>query len=131
MAETGIETVTRTEAIARLRMALMELTDQENCMCKVAAERGIFCSGFQRFTEGELRERYWWIVRKRPQITREELEAIANDWQLAQQDVRDLPIACDVQSQLHDTCRGWNDFTDQQLAAHLRQVTGNNVRVVS
>jgi hypothetical protein len=125
-----METVTRDEVIARLRSALLGYTDEENCMCKVAAERGIFCKGFRRFTEAELRERYWWIVRKRPEISREELETIANDWQLAQQDVRDLPIACDVQTKLHDTCRGWHDFTNEQLAAYYRQLSGETVHVV-
>ncbi len=126
-----LESVTRDEAIARLRAALVELTDGENSICKIAAERGVFCNGFRRFDERELRERYWWIVRKRPEITREELETIANDWQLAQQDVRDLPLACDVQSKVHDTCRGWHDFSNPELEAYYRQVTGESVRIVS
>ena len=122
--------MTREEAIARLREKLVSLTDEENCMCKVAAERGIFCTGFRQFTDKELRERYWWIVRKRPDITRAELETIANDWQLTQQDVRSLPVACDVQTKAHDTCRGWNDFTNEQLGNYLKQLTGQDVRVV-
>lgn len=121
--------MTREEAIARIREKLVGLTDEENCMCKVAAERGIFCNGFRQFGDKELRERYWWIVRKRPDITRAELETIANDWQLAQQDVRDLPIACDVQTKVHDTCRGWNDFSNEQLGAFVKQLTGEEVRV--
>lgn len=122
--------MTREEAIARIREKLVSLTDEENCMCKVAAERGIFCNGFRQFNDKELRERYWWIVRKRPDITRAELETIANDWQLAQQDVRELPIACDVQTKVHDTCRGWNDFSNEQLGLFVSQLTGEEVRVV-
>jgi hypothetical protein len=109
--------MTREEAIARIRERLVALTDEENCVCKVAAERRIFCNGFRRWTDKELRERYWWIVRKRPDITRAELERVANDWQLAQQDVRDVAIACDVQTTIHDTCRGWDDFTTEDLIA--------------
>lgn len=124
-------TITREEAVNRLRGAFLGITDEENCLCKVAAERGLFCSGFQRYSDDDLRQRYWWIVRKRPEITRQELETLANDWQLAQQDVRNLPLACDVQSRLHDTCRGWNDFTDQQLAAAVREVLGEEVVVGS
>ena len=125
-----VDTITRDEAVNRLRAALVGLTDEESCICRVAAERGIFCKGFEQYSEEQLRERYWWIVRKRPTITRGELETLANDWQLAQQDVRNLPLACDVQSRLHDTCRGWNDFSDEQLAAYVRQLLGQDVKVV-
>ena len=122
--------MTREEAIARLREKLVSLTDEENCMCKVAVDRAVFCSGFRQFTDKELRERYWWIVRKRPGITRAELESIANDWQLAQQNIRAVPLACDVQTKVHDTCRGWNDFTNEQLGKFVKQLTGKEVRVV-
>ena len=121
--------MTREQAIARLREKLLDLTDDDSCMCKVAADRGIFCRGFQQFTDKELRERYWWIVRKRPDITRAELETIANSWQLTQQDVRGMAFACDVQTKVRDTCRGWNDFTDEQLGTWLKQLTGEEAKV--
>lgn len=109
--------MTREEAIARIREELVGLADDENCMCKVAGERGIFCRGFKQWSEGELRDRYWWIVRRRPDITRAQLETLANSWQLAQQDVRDTPLCCDVQTRVHDTCRGWDDFSTEDLIA--------------
>jgi len=109
--------MTREEAIARIREELVSLTDEDNCMCKVAAERGIFCRGFHQWGDRELRDRYWWIVRRRPEISRGELEALANGWQLAQQEVRDTPLCCDVQAQIHDTCRGWDDFSTEDLIA--------------
>jgi len=123
------ETLTRTEAIDRLRNELIQMTDEENCACKVAADRGVFCQGFNRYSDQDLRERYWWIVRRRPDLTRADLETIANDWQLAQQDVQRLPLACDVQTRVHDTCRGWNDFTNDELAKFYAQVTGKEVRI--
>ncbi|HSP34958.1 MAG TPA: hypothetical protein VLU46_11630, partial [Thermoanaerobaculia bacterium] len=110
----AVEKITRDELIARLRGEFMAMTDVENSICKIAAERGFFCNGFNRYDDAELRQRYQWIVNKRPELTREELEEIANDWQLAQQEVHELPVACDVQRKVHDTCRGWNDFTDEQ-----------------
>lgn len=122
-------TITRDQAVNRLRAALAAMTDEENCMCKVAADRGLFCHGFRQFTDEQLRERYAWIVRKKPDIARAELEAIANDWQLAQQDVRQLPIACDIQAKVHDTCRGWDDFTDEQLAGMLKEALGETLRI--
>ncbi|HUP48451.1 MAG TPA: hypothetical protein VNA04_06650 [Thermoanaerobaculia bacterium] len=124
-----LQTLTREEAIARLRSELIRLTDVENSICKVAAERGIFCEGFHRYTDEQLRQRYDWIVAKNPDMTRDELERIANDWQLARQEVSNLPIACDVQQRECDTCRGWNDFTTEQLARFYYQITGQEIAI--
>ena len=126
-----IKTLTRTDAISLLRQALIQSTDEENSICKVAAERGVFCKGFHRYTDEELRKRYDWIVAKNPLMTRDELERIANDWQLAQQEVYELPIACDVQMKVYDTCRGWNDFTNEQLAKFYYQLTGDEIAIRS
>ena len=123
-------TVPRQDAIARLRRELLRFTDEENSCCKIAAERGIFCKGFHRYTDEELRKRYDWIADRRPGIGREELESIANDWQLAQQEVFELPMACDVQQRVHDTCRGWNDFTNEQLARFYQQLTGEEISII-
>ena len=124
-----MSSLTRDEAISRLRNEFVAMTDDEHCMCRVAAERGIFCRGFNQFSDDELRRRYWWIVRRRPSLTREQLEQIANDWQLTQQEVKDVPVACDVQARLHDTCRGWDDFSNDQLAQVYQQLTGETVLV--
>jgi hypothetical protein len=125
----AIETMSREELVGHLRGQLSKYTDIENSICKIAAERGIFCDGFKRYSDDELRRRYSWIADKRPGITREELEEIANDWQLAQQEVYELPFACDVQRKVHDTCRGWNDFTNEQLAKFYYQLTGKEIQV--
>ena len=124
-----MSSMTRDEAISRLRNEFVAMTDDEHCMCRVAADRGIFCRGFNQFSDDELRRRYWWIVRRRPSLTREQLEQIANDWQLTQQEVKDVPVACDVQARLHDTCRGWDDFSNDQLAQVYQQLTGETVLV--
>lgn len=123
------ETITRNEAIARLREQLVRLTDEDTCMCKVATDKKIFCRGFAPLSDATLRERYWWIVRRRPDISRAELELIANDWQLAQQEVREVPLACDVQTKAQDTCRGWLDFDNEQLAQFYNELTGKQVRI--
>ena len=123
------ETLNRNEIISRLRRELMQGTDEENSVCKIAAERGVFCKGFNRYTDEELRKRYDWIVAKNPFMTREDLERIANDWQLAQQEVHELPMACDVQQKVYDTCRGWNDFTNEQLAKFYFQLTGDEIAI--
>jgi hypothetical protein len=121
--------ISRVDAIDQLRSEFLKLTDEDHSICRVAAERGIFCGGFRSLNEQELRNRYWWVVRRRPSITRTELEAIANDWQLTQQEVKDKPLACDVQAGVHDTCRGWEDFSNDELAAFYQQVIGKAVSI--
>jgi hypothetical protein len=123
------EMIAREEAIKILRSEFLKLVDDEKSICKVAAERGIFCKGFQRYSDFELRKRYRWIARKDRRYTREEIEDLANRWQLARQDVDELPLACDVQQAEHDSCRGWDDFSNEELAKFLYQMTGRNIAV--
>ena len=124
------ETIAREDAIRILREKFLELVDDENSICKVAAEKGIFCHGFQRYSDFELRKSYRWIARKDRGFSRDEIEDLANRWQLARQDVDELPLACDVQQLEHDSCRGWADFTNEELAKFVGQMTGKNVEVV-
>ncbi|HEX2832841.1 MAG TPA: hypothetical protein VHW00_07490 [Thermoanaerobaculia bacterium] len=119
----------REEIIRGLREELLKFTTEDKSMCQAAAERGIFCRGFRQFGDAELRSRYWWLTRKFPKITRPQLETLANDWQLAQQDVRNAAISCDVQTKVHDTCGGWDDFTNEQLAVFYGQITGKQIEV--
>lgn len=126
---TKIESLSRNDLVDRLRTLLRQFADEDTSICKAAASRGIFCRGFLRYTDGQLKRRYNWIVRKRPGITRGELEQIANDWQIAQQQVHGLGFACDVQTRLHDTCGGWDDFTDEELVNFYAELTGRRVEI--
>lgn len=126
----AVETVTRDEAIAILREKLLTLVDDENSICKVAAEKGILCRGFQRYSDFELRKRYGWIARKDRHYTRNEIEDLANRWQLARQDVDELPLACDVQAIEHDSCRGWADYTHQELIRFVAQLAGRVIEII-
>ena len=128
------QTISRAKAIAILRHSFLkelESRDGDVSMCKLAAERGIFCHGFAQFGDGELRRVYDWIARKDATATREDLEEIANRWQIARQEVRELPLACDVQQREHDTCRGWDGFSNEQFAGYIEEVTGKEFLVVS
>ncbi len=124
------QSIERSEAINLLRSELLEHTDSETSACKYAAERGVFCRGFAQYGEGQLRRKYNWITRRQPDMTREELEEIANRWQLARQEVDALPIACDVQQIEHDMCRGWDDFSNEELARFYAELTGKDIIVV-
>ena len=125
--------ISRAKAIAILRhnfMKELDASDGETSMCKLAAERGFFCNGFARYGDGELRRAYDWIAKKDATATREELEELANRWQIARSEVREMPIACDVQQREHDACRGWDEFTNEQLATFVDEVTGKTYVVV-
>jgi hypothetical protein len=127
------QSISRSKAIAMLRFKFLkelDTKDGETSMCKLAAERGIFCHGFARYGDGELRRAYDWIAKRNPNASREEIEEIANRWQIARQEVREIPLACDVQQREHDTCRGWDDFTNEQLAMFVEEVTGREYVVV-
>jgi len=121
--------LSRAELINLLRQELVRRADGEMSACKVAADEGIFCRGFARYTDLELRRRYDWIMRRYPKMTRKELEEIADRWQMARQEVEESPIACDVQQKVHDTCRGWDDFSSEELSRFYYEMTGKEIVV--
>lgn len=125
------QTIPRAEAIDLLRAKLMELADEDTSICKLAAEKGIFCYGFHRFSDGELRERFSWIDRCAGHPTRAKLEDLANRWQIARQDVTQLRTSCDVQQREQDACGGWNDFSNEDLARFFFELTKRTVVVVT
>ena len=117
------EPISRQSLIAGLRQEVMERADGRS-ICSLAAEKNIFCHGFHRFSEVELRQRFSWLSRKRPATTLLGLERLADAWQLARQEVLAVPTSCDVQSQEHDLCNGWEDFSDDDLARFYAELTG-------
>ena len=126
----AVESVNRAEVVNLLRGELVKHTDSETSACKYAAEKGVFCRGFARFNDKEMSGKFNWITRRRPDMSREELEEIANRWQLARQDVGAFAVACDVQQVEHDMCRGWDDFSNEELARFYTELTGKPIVVV-
>jgi hypothetical protein len=124
-------TLTREQAIDRLRRALLELVDDEHSICEVATSKGILCRGFRQFSDAELEQRYHWLLERRGEQGREELEKLANRWQLARQFVQNSSLSCDVQAREHDTCCGWDDFTNHALEGYIREICGEDVIVAS
>jgi len=122
--EMHMQTLKRDALVEAIRKMVMTLVDEEHSFCSVAGKLGIGCSGFHQYTDAELARRYRWIVKTRDPSTREELEDLANRWQLARQVVQDLPLSCDVQQIERDTCAGWDNFDDEQLASLYRTLTG-------
>jgi hypothetical protein len=123
-------TLTRDKAIGALRGYLGRLADDEHSVCDVAAQRGIFCRGFTRWGEKQLRQRFHTIETLRPGLPRAQFAELANKWQLARQEVDHLPTACDAQALEHDTCLGWDEFGNDELAQFLHELFGWTVVVV-
>lgn len=125
------EFISRPTLIVALREELNRRANGEMSICKLASQTGVFCKGFRRYSNDELKEKYGWIVDRNPDASRGELEEIADRWQLARQDVLGATTSCDVQQLEHDSCGGWDDFSNEDLARFLRELTGRNVSVPS
>src|SRR5687767_15935164 len=127
---TKSELMPRSTIIAALRDELGRRAHGEMSICKLAAQTGVFCKGFRRYSDQQLKESYGWIAKKDPAMPRAELEEIADRWQLARQDVFGAQTSCDVQQLEHDSCGGWDDFSNDDLARFLRELTGRTVEVM-
>ena len=125
------KTLTRSDAITELQRIFLRLVDDEHSMCEVAARLDIYCRGFAQHSFEELKKRYDWLVARRPDITREELERLANIWQLARQDLRCTATSCDTQTIERDTCQGWDNWTDADLERYLLELGGTECEVVA
>jgi hypothetical protein len=123
------ETLSRTGAIDVLRQALVKLASEDVSICKLAAERNIFCHGLHRHFVSALRRDFDWINRKNPGMSAAELEDVVDRWQLARQEASGLPTACDVQQREHDGCNGWDDFSNEELSRFCLELMGRNVVV--
>lgn len=123
------EHLSRPEAIERLRQVMKALTDEENCMCAAAARLGIFCKGFRHLSDEEFRQRFHWIVRKRPGASREELERVVSLYHCGRQEVTGAALCCDVETREHEGCDGWNSFDNRSLEAFYLQMTGHHARI--
>ncbi|HEY6929140.1 MAG TPA: hypothetical protein VJA66_05635 [Thermoanaerobaculia bacterium] len=125
------ETVwSRPAAVARLRAGLLALTDEDHSICQVAAQRGIFCHGFRRWNAAEFDRRWRSAIGRSTHLNRAQMEEFANLWQLAEQLRQRVALACDAKTQRGDSCRGWDEFSNADLARFCADVLGRNVEVV-
>lgn len=121
------ERIHRDQATARLRERLIEMSWPGQSICRMAARRQAFCHGFRRYTDEELRSTYAFLDSNQ---ARAELELQADAWQIRRQVECGTLTSCDAQWQHHETCRGWDDFTNGQLAEFCAELMGVRVDVV-
>lgn len=122
--------ISREAAIARIRQQLIAIQEEGKSVCQVAAERNVLCRGFHRDTDEELRYRYAEKIEKAPALPRETLQAEANRWQLERQHTEGTLLCCDVQYMFYETCRAWDDFSNEDLARFCAELAGESFRVV-
>jgi hypothetical protein len=120
----------RTDAISRLRAELLAMTDEEHSLCQVAARRGIFCHGFRRWNDGEFDRRWRRFIGRSTHLSRAQMEEFANVWELAEQIRKRVALACDAQMEARRPCRGWDEFSNTELARFCSEVLGKNVDVI-
>lgn len=121
--------ITREAAVARIRRELMAMQEDGKSVCQIAAERKILCRGFHRDSPEELRWRYAEQIDGAVMLSRLELEERANSWQLERQNNEKARLCCDVQYMFYETCRAWDDFTNEQLARFCFELSGDHIRV--
>ena len=123
-------TISRERAISRIRERLIEMIEPGKSMCQIAAEKKILCRGFDREPEDALRWRYAEKVPAAPYLPIAEVRARANMWQLEEQNKEGVLLACDFQYRYYETCRAWDDFTNDELAQYCHELTGETVKVL-
>lgn len=123
------ETWTREEAIARLRPVLRQLCGADQSLCRVAAEQGIFCRGFRRWPAREFHRRFRPFIGASTHLTRVQMEAFADIWQLSEQLRHGVALPCDAAALSPGACRGWDELTDADLALFCRELLEQPVTV--
>ncbi|HYK43411.1 MAG TPA: hypothetical protein VE007_13570 [Thermoanaerobaculia bacterium] len=120
-----MEPKARKDAIDRLRDSLLGMVDADKSLCRVAAERGIFCRGFRRWHVAEFDRRWRGAIGRSTHLSREQMERFADLWQLTEQVCRGVSLACDANRGLESPCRGWDEFSDEELARFCRELDGS------
>ena len=119
------DAISRESLIAALRQELSRRAG-DRTVCGAVAEQNIFCGGYKRFSDDELRDRFAWLVRKCPLATRPEIEGLIDAWHLARQEVGGFATTCDMQQVERDFCSGWDDFWTDDLAKFYFELMGTS-----
>ncbi len=124
------QTWTRDEAISSLREGLLKLSDGERSICSVAAELGVFCHGFRRWTDDAFSRGWTRALGRSTHLSRPQMERLADLWLLSEQLRLRVPCACDLAAAGGGVCRGWNGFSNADLERCCDEILGRNVAIV-
>ena len=124
-----VDRLSRPQAIEEIRRIMNALPQDDQCACAIAERYGIFCKGFARYSDAELKQRFAWIARPRPGVSRAELERLASAYHRGRQEVTGAEICCDVETREHCGCDGWNTFDNTALEDFYQRLTGRSCRI--
>jgi hypothetical protein len=116
----------REEAIAQLRPVLCALGGADTSLCRIASEKGIFCRGFARWTAPEFHRRFRPYIGASTHLTRVQMEAFADIWQLSEQARLGVTLACDAAALSPGACRGWDELSDGELTLACARLLGES-----
>ena len=124
--------LTRKQAIKQMRKVLLDVVDTsgEHSMCWVNARSRTLCRGFARFSDEELWERYGWIAERHGVKSREELEKLADQWQVQRKKLRRKKLSCDMGNCETDVCSGWDSHTNEALEEFYLCLCDRPVQIV-
>src|SRR6266511_3272463 len=124
-----VDRLSRPQAIDEIRRIMNALPQDDMCACAIAARYGIFCQGFARYSDEELKQRFGWIARPRPKVSRAELERLASAYHRGRQEVTGAETCCDVETREHCGCDGWNTFDNTALEDFYQTLTGRSCQI--
>lgn len=129
-----MKTITRSQAIQDLHLELLKLVDEQSSLCQVAARRGLFCNGFERWSDEELEQRIPWEWQGEGKKTRAELLRLVNLWMLGLQNLRAGRLPCDLEADgqcRSPFCGGWEQFSESELGQFHSELCGEEIQVVA
>jgi hypothetical protein len=125
-----VDQLSRPQAIEEIRRIINALPQDDMCACAITARYGIFCKGFAQYSDDELKKRFAWIARPRPNASRAELERLASAYHRGRQEVTGAETCCDLETREHCGCDGWNSFDNRALEELYKGLTGRQARIL-
>jgi hypothetical protein len=114
---------TRAEALDRIREFLRTQQQSDETTCQTAARLGIYCRGYDKWSDDQLREVYPWLAKKLPaEAPRQALLNLIVAWDGARMLVHKTDVTCDAHAIDQDACLGFDRFSNQALKRMFPQL---------
>lgn len=113
----------REDALKKIRQFLVAQTKPDETTCEAAARLGIFCRGYDQWSREQLAAMYPWLAKRAgPDASREELLRLVIAWDGARQLVHKTSTTCDAHMIDHESCLGFDRFSNAQLLKMFPQL---------